>query len=69
MPVAIFLFFYSIVVAIQASMFSYAIVHLSPVFVGALIVVPFWKCIVLAVFPVIGQFAFPAFLLALLIGI
>lgn len=61
--------FYMIVVAIQAFFFSYAFAHLAPVIVGHAVLVPFWKCVVLAIFPVIGQCAFPAFLLALLIGV
>jgi len=60
---------YLIVAAIQGFFFSYAGLHLAPVFLSHPIILPFWKWMLLALIPVIGQVAFPAFILAVVFGV
>ena len=64
-----FFFFYLIVATIQAFFFSYSIEHLAPVVLGHPVEFAFWKCYVLAIVPLFGQLAFPAFIIALLFGV
>ncbi len=60
---------YFIIVTIQAFFFSYSIEHLAPVILGHSVEFAFWKCYVLAIVPLFGQLAFPAFIIALLFGV
>lgn len=69
MKYTILLPLYLIAAAIQGFFFSYAGLHLAPVILTHPIVLPFWKWMVLAFIPVVGQLAFPAFILALLFGV
>ena len=64
-----YLSFYLMVATIQALMFSYSIDHLGPLVTGHAVEFAFWKCYILAMVPLFGQFAFPAFIVALLFGV